>query len=152
MRSSQWKKPSHINELHSRPLHKRVQSNLVKLCARISEDGGRTSGLQESVITLVNSLKKADRASQEDWLMSLKDVIYKSHAVSTHGTSSSLENQLRQLGLDRSVTESREVLEIDKLSKYPELCKDLIRISRQPKTRTLCKNIKLETCDAYPGL
>jgi hypothetical protein len=54
------------------------------------------------------------------------------------------------MGLPERIFASREVAEIDKLSKYWSICNDLIRLSRQLETRSHCLNLKLEICTAFP--
>jgi hypothetical protein len=71
--------------------------------------------------------------------------------VSHQGAFKSLEAALRTKGFAATIYQSREVLEIDKLSKYFELCDDLIRLSRQPSTRPLCQGLKIEVLQSYPG-
>ena len=108
------------------------------------------SDLKAALANLVESLKRVDLEPSNDDLELLKTVVQKSYSVSNLGRSRSLEKTLELLGLDKNITESRAVLEIDKLGKYFDLCKDLIHLGRQAKTRMLLRNLKLERCVAYP--
>ena len=104
----------------------------------------RAGSAESLIVELINSIEQVDKGNPGDQLEILKDVIRKSYAVTHQGTSRSLGNALRTKGLDKTICESREVLEIDKLSKYLEICDDLIRLSRQPSTRMLCTGLRLE--------
>jgi hypothetical protein len=108
--------------------------------------------LRAALAELIKSIKAVDQGASEGQTELLKKVIHKSHAVSHHGGFKSLETALQEMRLSEDVCQSREVLEIDKLSKYLELCDDLIRLSRQPSTRTLCLGLKLEVLQSYPRI
>lgn len=141
LRCSLWEKPAYTSGSNP-PLYKQVRKRLLGLGA---------GSLKSALVNLIESLQKVDSTSVESRMDSLKDVIHKSHAVSHHAGSKSLENALCRLGVDNSICQSREVLEIDKLSRYLELCNDLVRLSRQPTTRRLYRDMKLEICTSYPG-
>lgn len=142
MRCSRWDKPGYLYGSGHPPLCSQIQNHLLKL---------GPGPLRSAVAELIESLRKVDMETSRNDLDLLKDVIHKSHHVSHHGESKSLESTLRRLGLSEAICESREVLEIDKLSKYLDLCNDLIRLSRQPSTRQFCQRMKLKICTSYPG-
>lgn len=150
LRSSQWEKPRHINESTAVPLYVRIKQILVKIQSPALENEEGLSSIQKAAVALIEALKLVDRAPN-DFIGSLKEVIRRGHELSNQGTSKSLEHRLQNLGVRQEVAQSQVVMQIDKLSKYLQICHDLIRLSRQPKTRFLCKNIRLETCPAYPG-
>ncbi len=151
LRSSHWKKPSHIHGPNKVPLYTRIGRILARIPSSLPIQPTNIPSLRAALLGLLESLKTADAGTPEDQPQLLEAVIQRSYEVSHQGTSTLLRTNLQQLGLASSIYESREVLEIDKLSKYLELCNDLIRLSRQPSTRLFCKNIALETCTAFPS-
>lgn len=153
MRTHHWVKPSHFGKGKSDlpPLYVRIDRILEGIWGPDAQKLAEFASLRTSVIALRDALKKFDQAYTGDHANLLKDAILKSYDVSNQGSSKSLETHLQIMGLDERVYASREVAEIDKLSKYWGICKDLIRLSRQPETRSHCQNLKLEICEAYPA-
>lgn len=141
IRCSRWEKPAYLKGSNP-PLHEQIKAHLLRL---------GTGPLRSALVDLIEALKNVDRGAAEDQTELLKEVICKSHAVSHQGEAKSLDATLRQLRFGGEICESRAVLEIDKLSKYLDLCIDLIRLSRQQATRAYCQDLKLDTCTAYLG-
>jgi len=102
--------------------------------------------LSRAVEELAKCYKDIDRSSStEEEHELLKTAVRKSLAISTMGNGKSLEEDLKSLGFNVVVYQSREILEIDKISRYLVLCKDIIRFSRR---HPLFNNIMLEHCNA----
>jgi hypothetical protein len=153
LKSFQWKNPNGIHKSQRVPLYSRIERKMTESQSSFSPDlidAEQPTPLRNPIVALIGSLRSVDGESHDDPLELLKDVVYKSHIVSTCGGSQNLEKHLSKLS--PGANQDKEVLEIDKLSKYPDLCHDLIRLSRQPRTRLLCMNIKLETCTAYEAV
>lgn len=150
LRSSRWEKPSYLTGCDHDPLHSRVGRISVAL-NNLTDNLEHVKRLQETLPSLVDSLKKVDTEKSPDDIAVLRNAVLKSYEVSNQGTSRSLESNLRRLGVGEEINQCREVLEIDKLSKYYKLCGDFIRFGRQIQTRTLCQNLNLQNCTAYPG-
>lgn len=131
------------------PLYQQVE-RLSKNLSRLPDHSTQLSDLQAALASLVDCLKKVDTNLSNVDLSVLKDVVRKSYEVSNQGESRSLEKNPYILKLEKEVPQSRVVLEIDKLSKYFGLCKDLIHYGCQPQTRKLWQNLKLEPCTSYP--
>ncbi|TVY49255.1 hypothetical protein LOCC1_G000808 [Lachnellula occidentalis] len=153
MRTHHWVKPEHFGKGKSRlpPLYVRIDRILEGIWGPDGQIIAEFASLRASVIALRDALEKVDQEDADDQANLLKDAILKSYDVSNQGSSKSLETHLQILGLDERIQASREVAEIDKLSNYWGICKDLIRLSRQPETRFHCQNLNLEICDAYPA-
>lgn len=96
-----------------------------------------------------DALRMVDEGAPEDQIQLLKELIHKSFEASNQASATSLEKQLERIGLPQRIAQSRVVLEIDKLGKYLQLCDHLLRLSRQPRTRSYCRNLNLEVCTAY---
>jgi hypothetical protein len=131
-----------------------LYARLERVLARLEHLPGRSahiSDLRTALTSMVDYLKSVETELSYDNLGVLKDAVRKSYTVSNQEPSRSLESSLRLLKLEENITQRREILEIDKLSKYFELCEDLIRLGRQHSTRALCQHLKLERCSAYPG-
>lgn len=150
LRSSHWKKPRHIHGPHKVPLHARIDRILAGISPPSQVQQTKSSSLRAALLGLLESLQAVDAGALEDQAQLLEAVIQRSYEVSHQGSSTLLRTNLQQLGLTSSIYESRDVLEIDKLSKYLELCHDLIRLSRQQRTRPFCRNIALKICTAFP--
>ncbi|KAG0644925.1 hypothetical protein D0Z07_9376 [Hyphodiscus hymeniophilus] len=105
--------------------------------------------LKPALLELIELLNLVETAPSERQTQLLKDVIHKSYAVSHQGNFRSLATNLRAKGVGQALCERREVLEIDKLSKYLEICNDLIRLSRQPSTSRQCLDMRLEILPSY---
>lgn len=105
------------------------------LLRRISDAGRECPdpSLEEAIVHLVESMRRVDQGPASNVSDRLRDAISQSYEICTYGGSKSLENQLQVLRLDKVVTKSNVAREIDKLSKYLELCHDLTRL--QPRTR-----------------
>jgi hypothetical protein len=131
-----------------RPLHEMIKRKLVDSYS-VRNHSGQVSYPRAALLSLVDSMKKVETGPEDGQVELLKEVVRNSWQVSNRGSSKSLETTLKDLGLGITITESREVLEIDKLSKYLQLCNDLIRLSRQPTTREHFKNLRLEVCSSY---
>ncbi|TVY18376.1 hypothetical protein LARI1_G003946 [Lachnellula arida] len=153
MRTRHWVKPDHFRKGESDlpPLYVRIDRILEGIWGRDGQKLAEFASLRASVIALRDALRKLDLEYAGDQANLLKDAILKSYDVSNQASSKSLETHLQIMGLDERVYASREVAEIDKLSKYWGICKDLIRLSRQPETRSHCQNLKLEFFEAYPA-
>lgn len=149
MRTHQWQKPSHLRRSGFTPLYVKIDKKLEAVWPP-GERSAEFASLRASLITLRDALKKVDKESNGDQLSLLKDAILKCHHLSNRGASKSLESHMQRLGLPERIFASREVAEIDKLSNYWTICNDLIRLSRQPETRSHCLNLKLEVCLAFP--
>ena len=140
IRCSRWKKPVYIKG-DTPTLRTKIKTHLLRL---------GTGPLRAALVDLIKALKDVDEDATTDQIELLKEVIYKSHAVSHQGETKSFGAALRRLKFGSAICESRTVLEIDKLSKYLDLCNDLIRLSRQPATRPYCQDLKMEICSSYP--
>jgi hypothetical protein len=150
LRSSRWERPKYFTGRDSVPLHARVgEISVVLNC--LQDPSGHVQKLQEALADLVDSLERVDNETSQNDFGVLRDAVLKSYEVSNQGTSRSLESNLRRLGVGEEIRQRREVLEIDKLSKYYGLCEDFIRFGRQTRTRTLCQNLNLEKCIEYPS-
>ena len=148
-----WKKPAYFHQGKDiGPLYARIQLNLLKSIptGKFSKNS-EVESIRNGLSTLVELLKSINNSTQSSQVDVLKHIVQQSYTISRQGAGKSLERRLQGLNLSQSVTEGREVLEIDKLSKYLEICDDLIRASGKPKTRDLFRNLKLEVCESYPG-
>lgn len=141
LRCSQWEVPYHLQGTKPPNLATQIEKHLLNPGA---------GSLKLALADLIESLKIIDQEPFEERSRLLKTVIHKSYAISHQGGCKSLESSLQAKGFSTAVCQSREVLEIDKLSKYIELCDDLLRLSRQPSTRTLCQRLTFEALEAYP--
>ncbi|KUJ10690.1 uncharacterized protein LY89DRAFT_248962 [Mollisia scopiformis] len=152
LRSSQWKRPQHVKATgNTGPLYLRIESKLQQAKGKFGK-AMRHAGLYAALTKLCVALKAVDLGAESEQPHLLQLAIQESYSISKYGTFKSLEAHLRALGASQDVSQSREVLEIDKLGKYFELCDDLIRLSRQPETRPLCQNISLEICTSFPEI
>ncbi|KAF8860624.1 hypothetical protein BDZ45DRAFT_303714 [Acephala macrosclerotiorum] len=151
MRSSQWKRPRHFRGKDIPQLYSRIEQNIRQANGKL-QDAIKRSGLDLALKELRTTLQAVDSAGPAEQQELLQKVIRESYHVSKLRDFKSLESHLRELGASERVAQSREVLEIDKLGKYLELCNDLIRLSRQRDTRPLCLNMNLQRCAAFPPL
>ena len=153
MRTHHWVKPDHFGKGGSSlpPLYVRIDRILEGIWGPDGQKLAEFASLRASIIALRDALEKVDQEYARDSTNLLKNAILKSYNVSNQGSSKSLATHLQIMGLKARIYATREVAEIDKLSKYWGICKDLIRLSRQPETRSHCQNLKLEICDAYPA-
>jgi hypothetical protein len=152
IRTSQWKKPGHVQRPKSKhpPLSARIDENLQGIWEQSGQRSDDIASLRKALIELREAIKAVDTGPIETQIELLKTVILKSYNVSNQGTSNSLECRLRDLGIPDRICKSRDVAEIDKLSKYLTICNDLVHLSRQSRTREHCQNFILETCAAFP--
>jgi len=153
IRTSQWKKPEHIRKSRSKhpPLSTRIDQNLQGIWGQSGKKSKGIASLRKALIELRDAIKAVDTGPIDAQIDLLKTLILKSHEVSNKKPFKSLESRLRKLGIPDRICQSREVAEIDKLSKYQTICNDLIRLSRQPRTREHCQNFLLEKCIAFPS-
>ncbi|TVY62789.1 hypothetical protein LSUE1_G008739, partial [Lachnellula suecica] len=152
MRTSQWKRPLHHRRSNHLPLHERLEQNLAGIWAQSGNKSPQITSLRRALFALRDALKGVHNGTPENQHSLLKTAILACHAVSNHDGSASLETHLQRLGLPERISHSREVAEIDKLSKYWQVCNHLIRLSRQPQSRAHCQNFALDICTAYPPL
>ncbi|KAG9237824.1 hypothetical protein BJ875DRAFT_369116, partial [Amylocarpus encephaloides] len=148
LRTSQSKGSSHISV--KAPVHAKVAENLTGIWSQTPQSLPDITNLRTDLLSLNTALVAVDSGSSDNQIELLKAAILKSHMVGNRGESKSLAARLEHLGFNKSKCQRREVQEIDKLSKYWQICIDLIRLSRQPQTRPLCKNLTLEVCVAPP--
>ncbi len=67
----------------------------------------------------------------------LEAIIRKCAEIADLGKNRSLRDHLYSLGLPRLVCEAPEVHQIDKLARYLFFCKDLVRIAKRAKYKSL---------------
>ena len=65
------------------------------------------------------------------------------------GGKEPLEKYLRSLGITQNSPANLDIAQIDKLARYLHICKDLLKIVRQPAYRPLFHNITLEPLESY---
>lgn len=150
MRSAHWVRPRYMKGPREEALYSKIDNRLRNGKFVRNNSTYRTS-LRQALASLSTALKAVDTGPPERQIELLEAAIHESHAVSQLGDARSLSTNLKLSGANEAVYQSREVLEIDKLSKYLSLSNDLIRLSRQPRTREFCKNLTLEICTAYPA-
>lgn len=127
-----------------------IDQRLQDIWDQSGEKSNDFDSLRSALIELGEAIKAVDMGSVDLQQDLLKAMILKSCEVSNQGNSKSLESYLRDLRIPEHIYNSREVAEIDKISKYFTICNDLIRLGRQTRTREHCKDIRLETCTAFP--
>jgi hypothetical protein len=148
IRTSQWIIPARLRGRQRPSLHSMIDRELAMILAPSPHMQADVATLRLDLMDLRDALERVDRGPPSDQISLLEEAILKSHRVSNQGGSKSLEDRLHRVGFGTSLCKSPQVSKIDKLSKYWQCCIDFIRFSRDPKTRSLCKNIKLEVCDA----
>ncbi|KAH8661627.1 hypothetical protein BGZ60DRAFT_89761 [Tricladium varicosporioides] len=152
--SKYYKKPKHFKSSDKTSLRSRIDSNLTKVWVQTKttrKTRAEVDSLRTALINLRNAIEAVDDGPSEDHQRLLETVIQRSHDVSNQGFSTSLETHLPKINLRERMPNSKEVLQIDKLSKYMQICEDLIRLSRQPRTREHCKSFQLSVCPELPG-
>ncbi|KAH6677207.1 hypothetical protein B0J14DRAFT_337703 [Halenospora varia] len=152
--SNHYKKPKHFKSSDKTSLRSRIDSNLTKIWVQTKttkKTRMEVDCLRAALISLRDAIEAVDDGSAEDHQLLLETVIRRSHDVSNQGSSTSLETHLPKINLRERMPNSKEVLQIDKLSKYMKVCEDLIRLSRQPRTREHCKNFQFSVCPELPG-
>jgi hypothetical protein len=131
------------------PLHERIETLLTDL------SGQNLSADHESLLRQLGLFKESlvalEHCGAEDVVNALQVVVQRSWAVSTLNDSKSLETQLEDLGATQDLYQSRIVLDIDKISRYLEICRDLMGFCRRSKSREMFSNISLEACTAPPS-
>jgi len=149
LRSSHWEKPRYLRGPDNLdPLYVVIDRKLTSIQAPSTQSQGMAS-LRAALVDLSRALKAVEDGTGGSQIELLQTAIEKSYAVSRHGGSKSLEDNLRKRRMNSELVLSRQVLEIDKISKYLEVCHDLIRLGRQVSTRDACANLKLVRCEGY---
>jgi len=148
--SKRLPKPSWNGQTVRDPLHTRLQAKLATLRKTNFEQSLEMKELLRSLEDLAIQFKNVNASSLTDRKDLIKVAVRKSFAVSVMGNSVSLESHLRNMNVQRQICESREIAEVDKVSRYFGMCNDLTRFSRQPACRPLFSNIKLEHCNSPP--
>lgn len=129
-------------------LHEKIDGLLESISLQNLD--GKDGSLSTHLSLLKQSLKDAEANLSGDVIGALKVVVQRSCEVCNLNGAKSLESQLRELGATKDLYESRLVVDIDKISKYLNICKELMRFSRREKSRPVFSNIRLEVCTAPP--
>ncbi|CAG8971025.1 hypothetical protein HYALB_00005262 [Hymenoscyphus albidus] len=145
-----WKPAGATVNTENKRLHLRIYEQILnhKLLISTRRNKKGLAKLQKELISLASSLSALDDTPEKGQFNRLKGILREMYQVSNHGASNSLEKRLDTLGISGEICQGAEVRQIDKLSKYWLICLDLIRVSRQPTTRLLFKNSKLEKVEA----
>ncbi|KAI1877705.1 hypothetical protein JX265_003713 [Neoarthrinium moseri] len=72
--------------------------------------------------------------------------------ISATGPGKSLEGALRSLAPSSNVCRRSEVRQIDKLARYYYACKDLLKMSRNPRYRSVFRTIEVQVIESFRGL
>ncbi|PQE15639.1 ott like deaminase protein [Rutstroemia sp. NJR-2017a BBW] len=137
---------------HQVPLHLRINSLLEQMKTTV---GWRDDEAIASLIYELEDLaccyeKVVDTGDPEVQHEIFKAAVRKSFLIPFQRKSRSLEEYLKSVGANQMVYQNREVMQIDKIARYLGLCKDFLRICRQPRHRRLFKRIQIEHCVAPP--
>jgi hypothetical protein len=131
------------------PLHSRVRKQLQALRVSPRNNVRDLGTFYDDLEELARCYEDVDGTdTEEEQHELLKTAVRKSFAISTLREKKSLEEYLKSLGFGVAISQSREVLEIDKIARYLGLCKDLIRFSRRSTHRPLFSDVNLEHCKA----
>jgi hypothetical protein len=109
--------------------------------------------LRNRLQELVACLRHLDqRCGEDDLLDSLKSAIEKCAQTSYFDKSVSLEDQISKIPTISNIATKREVAQVDKLSRYYGLCKDISRIATYQQYRYLFRRIEVAPLISYPGM
>lgn len=130
-------------------LQERIDTLLTDLSHQNSNP--KYESLLKQLGLLRESLVALEHSASENVMDALQVVVQRSWAVSTFNNSKSLGTQLQDFGATEDLYQSRIVLDIDKISRYLEICRELMRFSRRKTSRDIFSNISLEVCTAPPS-
>lgn len=130
------------------PLHDKINRLLEDISSQNLIVG--VDLLSEHLTLLRNSLIDVEENPSTRLAETLESAVRRSWEVSNLNNTKSLETQLQALGATEELYKSRLVLDIDKISRYLEICKYLMRFSRHHRSRAIFSDIRLEVCTAPP--
>ncbi|CZR64280.1 uncharacterized protein PAC_14178 [Phialocephala subalpina] len=130
------------------PLHKRIDGLLENISVLELNTG--VEPLRGHLLLLRQSLIDTENATPDELMEALRVAVIQSWELSHLNGSRSLETQLQNLGATSDIYQNRIVLDIDKISRHFDICKDLMRFSRRSKSRAVFSDIRLEACTAPP--
>ena len=106
---------------------------------------------QAQLQQLLEIIRTVNQSSDAESITLVKRAIEICYEISNFGGNGSLEGYLESLHIVGPAYKNRLVYEIDKMSRYKNICKDLVRISGRAECRPLFKNIKLVRQRAFPA-
>ena len=133
------------------PLYVKVQSLLASVSSQLAESTNSFGPLVERLNSFMESLKEIDTQGSKAQIELLMVAITRSFELSHLQPSKSLETHFQTIGFTLDPSQTRTVLEIDKISRYLEVCNDFIRLSRKSRCRALFSKIHLEVLAAPPA-
>jgi hypothetical protein len=130
-----------------KPLHTRLREGTRRLGARFRSAFPGIAGRLEELASTYEVIDKADNATE---ITLLKKAIVDSAKASGCDRTRSIEAYIKSFGKGAfaAFSESKEVLEIDKLGRYFHLCNDLLRMARRDRSKDLLKDVELEFCES----
>ncbi len=154
LQSTRSTRPSHYNPTSVwMPLHRRIRNKLEALkqssiYRELPPDKCQMfENIYNELQSLLNAYELVDAAqSVEKEGQALKAAVLRSYAVSTLNGSHSLEKQFESLGFSVQTSQGMGVLQVDKIARYYEICKHLIRTAR--KHKELFSNVTTVCCQA----
>lgn len=98
--------------------------------------------------TLFKAMKGLVPTSDRSHVEHLTKIVLAAHEVSKGVNELSLEHQLHARGIKLDPSHHRTVTRIDKISRYLDICNDLIHYCQKARCRHLFRNIHFEVCTA----
>ncbi|KZL63696.1 ott 1508-like deaminase, partial [Colletotrichum incanum] len=133
-------------------LQDRLRSRILTIGDH-SRFSAQTKALLERLEDLVGTLKLVEHPMETDALRdALKMIVIKCAQVARLGSTNSVEEHLKSLGVQTRLAESPEIRQVDKLARYFFACRDLARIARKPSYQRLFEHIEIMALQSPQGL
>ncbi|KAE9565800.1 hypothetical protein CGMCC3_g18018 [Colletotrichum fructicola] len=81
----------------------------------------------------------------------LKTIVISCSQVARLGSTNSVEEHLKSVGVQIPLAESPEIRQVDKLARYFFACRDLARVAGKPQNRPVFKNIDVKALEPPSG-
>ncbi|KAK2035880.1 hypothetical protein LZ31DRAFT_485402 [Colletotrichum somersetense] len=118
-----------------------------------SRPSAQTTRLLERLEDLVEALKLVDHRVETNALLeALRMIVMSCAQFALLGSTKSVEEHLKILGIRKQLAASPEIRQVDKLARYLFTCRDLARLARKHSYRRLLSHIETTALESSQGL
>ncbi|KAK2038162.1 hypothetical protein LZ31DRAFT_132507 [Colletotrichum somersetense] len=127
--------------------------NCIPKIRESTRPSAQTKELLETLEDLVEALKLVDHRVETNALLhALKIIIMSCARLARLGSTKSVEDHLKSLGIGTQLAKSPEIRRVDKLARYLFTCRDLARLSSKHSYRRLLSHIEITALESSQGL
>ncbi|MCJ1429447.1 hypothetical protein MMC29_007361 [Sticta canariensis] len=152
LQSRQWNRPKHLSRRPPKPLHQELRNAPQKLFQGPPSAQRDFSSLVKKLNGLCDSYELLDNVSENaEQVQMLKEIVRKSHDFCTSGGACTLEETIRNFGLNPSlVCADKRMQQVNKIGRYWGLCVHVAKRSKE--YGKLFENLNLRVLQAYQSI